>query len=184
MFRTSYRVEADGVVVLADAGRLRIQVLDPGIMRVVQTRRDRFGTAESLMVLPAPATAPHVSEVDDGLLLSAPALRLAINSRSGAFTWTDATGRLLVREPHEGTATRTLEETEVHRPLRATDAHRTHARGVDGPRTVTDSGPRVVDRIAYSTTLRLELSGGEAIHGLGQHIPGRRRPVRPVRRQR
>ncbi|AVV45184.1 glycoside hydrolase [Streptomyces sp. P3] len=172
MFVTSHHVEPDAVVVLTDTGRMKIQVLGPEIIRVVQTRQDRFGTAESLMILPAPAAAPQVAEVDGGLLVSTSALRLRIDALNGAFTWTDSSGRLLVREPHDGAPTRTLEEVLVHRPLRAADARITNVSGADGPKAVTEAVPRIVDRTAYSTTLRLELAEGEAIYGLGQHEEG------------
>ncbi|WP_329375978.1 hypothetical protein [Streptomyces sp. NBC_01483] len=134
MFVTSHHVEGDAVVVLTDTGRMKIQVLGPEIMRVVQTRQDRFGSTETLMILPAPATAPDVTEVNGGLLVSTPALRLRIDTLSGAFTWTDSSGRLLVREPHDGAETRTLEEIDVHRPLRAANAHVTNVQGADGPK--------------------------------------------------
>lgn len=171
MYLKGYRVEDDALIVQVDGGRLKVQVLAPEVIRVVYTCRERFGTAESLMVLPTTATAPLVTETSDRLVVSTAAVQLTIDAHCGAFTWADAAGRLLVREPHDGAPTRLLEEVEVKEPLRATSPCAT-VHGADGPKAVVDSLPRVVDRTAYSTTSRLELSEGEAIYGLGQHEEG------------
>lgn len=173
MYVKGYRLESDTLIVQTSQGMLRLQALGPEIIRVVYTARQEFGTAESLMVLPQSLAAPLVvTDTADGLLASTTAVRLRIDGHSGAFTWTDAEGRLLVREPHDGADTKILDETEVPRPLAAAVAPVANVVGADGPRAVVDAQPRVVDRVGYSTTLRLEFSDGEAIYGLGQHEEG------------
>jgi alpha-D-xyloside xylohydrolase len=173
MYVKDYRVERGALVIRTSHGRLKLQALAPEIIRVVYTAREDFGTADSLMVLrQSPASPLVVSETDDALWASTSAIRLRIDAGSGAFTWTDAQGRLLVREPHDGADTRILDEIAVHRPLPPAGAPVATVIGADGPKAVTDAAPRVVDRVAYSTTLRLEFSDGEAIYGLGQHEEG------------
>ncbi len=173
MYVKGYRVEPDALVVQTSQGQLKLQALAPEIIRVVYTAREDFGTAESLMMLrELPATPLVVTETADGLLASTTAVRLKIDAQSGAFTWTDTEGRLLVREPHDGAATRNLDETDIHRPLAAAVTPVTSVVGADGPKAVVDPAPRVVDRVGFSTTLRLEFSDGEAIYGLGQHEEG------------
>ncbi|MEH0551086.1 glycoside hydrolase family 31 protein [Streptomyces sp. B21-101] len=173
MYVKGYRFEPDALVVQTSQGQLKLQALAPEIIRVVYTAREDFGTAESLMMLrELPATPLVVTETADGLLASTTAVRLKIDAQSGAFTWTDTEGRLLVREPHDGAATRNLDETDIHRPLAAAVTPVTSVVGADGPKAVVDPAPRVVDRVGFSTTLRLEFSDGEAIYGLGQHEEG------------
>jgi alpha-D-xyloside xylohydrolase len=168
-----YHADPDAIIVRTTGGRLKLQVITPEIMRVVYTGRDRFGAAENLMTLPGlPATAPAVTETATGLLLSTGRLRLAIDRRCGAFTWTDAAGNPLAREPHDGAETKSLTDVEVLRPLSAQHSTVTTSHGADGVRARADGAERVVDRIAYSTRLRLEFSEGEAVYGLGQHEEG------------
>ena len=173
MLVTSHRIEPDAVVVETSTGRLRIQVVDPQTMRVVFTAQPSFGTARSLVVLPGPdRSAPLVEETAEVLLLSTPRLRLAIDRASGAFTWSDDAGELLVREPHDGADTKTLQPIDVLRSVFDRDTESTTTLGADGARTVTGETRKMVDRQAYSTTLRLEFAPGEAIYGLGQHEEG------------
>ena len=51
-------------------------------------------------------------------------------------------------------------------------ARRSKVQSVDGMKMSTEGGRRVIDRTAYSTTLRLEFSADEAVYGLGQHEDG------------
>lgn len=161
---------ADGAVVSTSAGRLRLQQLSPHVLRVVFTDRPDFSDRPSVAVLPQDPVAPTVEEDADRLTVSTGPLRLDIDRSSGAFTWT-AGGALLFREPHDGRDTKLLEPVDVV----LTDfsgASRAAVSGTDGMKVATEGGRRHVDRSAYATTLRLELSGGEAVYGLGQHEDG------------
>ena len=173
MLVMSHRAEHDAVIVETSTGQLKIQVLNPHIMRVVFTGRPEFSTATSLMVLPGlEVSAPRVAETAEDLVLSTAQLRLQIDKTSGAFTWTDDAGRLLVREPHDGADTKTLQPIDVVRSIFDQDTEITTTLGADGAKSNTGHTHTVVDRQAYSTKLRLEFETGEAIYGLGQHEEG------------
>ena len=168
-----HRCEADGVVLTTSAGLLKVQALGEQVMRVLFTGRESFAPEDSLMVLAGlERTPPEVSAHEDSLVLSTPRLRLLIDCASGAFSWTDQDGALLVREPRDGAETKVLATVDVPRTVFDAGAQATTVRGADGERAVVEGARTVVDRQAYSTKLRLELAEGEAVYGLGQHEEG------------
>ena len=161
-----------GVVLATTAGRILLQQVTPKIMRVVFTRRPEFGTRPSLAVLPQRPTAPAVTDAGDRLSLSTGSLTVAVDKATGAFTWRTAGDDLLFREPHDGRDTKILDDVEVVLTRFDADARRTGVPGADGMKTLAEGGRQFLDRSAYSTTLRLEFSLGEAVYGLGQHEDG------------
>ncbi len=171
-----HTLDGDAIVITTSSGRLKVEAIGDRVMRVVYTGRASF-TDQSLrsngMLLGGlERNAPAVEEADGILVLSTPSLRLEIDRATGAFTWTDASGRLLVREPHDRQDAKLLEEVDVLRTVFSDDTDITTVRGADGERAVVTGTDTVVDRQAYSTTLRLEFQHGEAIYGLGQHEDG------------
>ena len=98
------------VVVETTAGRLRLQGVGERIMRVVFSARPAPSTRVSRGVLAQQYTAPTLQEHEDRWTASTGSLACTIDKRTGAFTWTDADGTLLFREPHDGTQTKVLEE--------------------------------------------------------------------------
>ncbi|MEP6798320.1 MAG: TIM-barrel domain-containing protein, partial [Lapillicoccus sp.] len=168
-----YLPDRDGVVITTSSGQLKVQVLGDQVMRVVFTARAAFGTATSDLLLPGLArTAPAVLQTPDSLVLTTARLRLTVDRSSGAFTWSDHAGRLLMREPHDRADTKILEEVDVLRTVFSPDTEITSVHGADGERAVVHNTETVVDRQAYSTTLRMEFAPGEALYGLGQHEEG------------
>lgn len=170
---TSVRQESDGVVLEGEKDSLKIQAMGERVMRVVMVRDASFPSEDSLMLVDGLVrTAPAVSETEKEVILSTPGLRLIVDRATGAFTWTDQDGHLLVREPRDGDATRELSVVDVLRTVVDEDAEISSTRGADGERSVVTGTHTVVDRQAYSTKVRFEFSDGEVLHGLGQHEEG------------
>ena len=99
----AWRVTADGVVVDIDRDgfrKLRLQVIDEAIVRVTATPAEDFSNLpEPLMVVAEPATAGFdVAEQGENVVLSTPSLRAEIALESGAVTFRDATGKVLLAE--------------------------------------------------------------------------------------
>lgn len=169
---TGHRVEPDGVVLTTGGGLLKVQALGDRTMRVVLARGS-FATTPSLVLVEGlERTAPAVQESAGELVLSTARLVLRVDLASGAFTWTDPDGTLLVREPHDGGETKVLEVVDVVRTTFDETARRTVVSSADGDKTIVGDGTPVVDRQAYATTVRLELADDEAVYGLGQHEHG------------
>jgi len=99
------QIEENTLLLLTDAGQLKIEPLNPQIVRVVYTRREAFRTTPSLMMLPPspdPFTEWTVEEDDQTLRLVTSQLQVVIQKTTCAMTWLDAAGNLVVREPEQG----------------------------------------------------------------------------------
>src|SRR5688572_22388668 len=152
--------------------RTRVTVIDAGIIHVVATMAEHFGSKPSAMVLPQPPTSAtfDVGEDESSITLKTARLRLRINRMTGAFTWLDAAGNLLVREPEVGG--KTLEPVSVERRVFDEATTISTERTADGVKARVANAKVVVDRTGYSTKLDFIFSPGEAICGLGQHEEG------------
>jgi alpha-D-xyloside xylohydrolase len=137
-----------------DHGLLSVQINAPNIFHIRYTFREKLNEYPSLIILPQPDSQINwsVDEQTDKIQLKTAELQLLIHKDTGAFTWLDITGKLLVREPERGG--KQLYEIQ---PSSAPNA----AKPVD--RT-----PHSI----YSTKLEFEFSPDEAIYGLGQHEEG------------
>lgn len=103
----------DGAVLRSAAGLTRLQVWDERILRVTCTGRERFLDQPSRIVLPRPAPPDNwlLDDRFEALSLVTPALRLQADRATGAFSWHDSSGNLLVREPDR--AGRILRKVEL-----------------------------------------------------------------------
>ena len=98
------KIEENALLLLTDAGQIKIEPISPQIVRVVYTRREAFRTTPSLMMLPRspdPSTEWTVEEDDQTLRLVTSQLQVVIQKATGAMTWLDTAGNLLVREPEQ-----------------------------------------------------------------------------------
>ncbi len=150
-------------------GQIHLQFLGDSIVRVRYTREKAFSDKPSLMLQttpPSPADMP-VQQTEDMLVVSSPELTLEIDRRTSSFTWRDAAGRLLTRQPRrEGM---TLAPVEVKQAI-LEDVHAKE--GVDGVRVkARQVGWRTL-RTAWQAKLRFEFQQDEALYGLGQHDQG------------
>ncbi len=99
------QIEQNTLLLLTDAGRLKIEPVNPQIVRVVYTQQEAFRTSPSLMMLPRSPAPSHQWTVEGNeqtLRLVTSRLQLVIHKATGAMTWLDAAGNLLVREPEKG----------------------------------------------------------------------------------
>lgn len=142
-------IEEDGVILKTDEGNLKLQVIDPSIIRIIYSNKNSFSDPESLMVKPQKTETKDwsVEETDSYYKLKTEEIELEADRSTCAFTWRDKNGKLLVKEPSDGgkkleEVTEDLEEIEEDREL-------------------------------YSTLLQLDFSDDEAIYGLGQHEEGK-----------
>lgn len=94
-------------------GRIKLEVVNARVIRVVYTQREKFSDRLSLMMLPREpgGVAWSVAEDEEALTLATSQLRLVIQKATGAFTWLDHRGAVLLREPAGGS--KMLEEVPV-----------------------------------------------------------------------
>jgi len=161
-----------GLGLETDAGRIRLEPLLPGAIRVTVTGRGTFLEKESPVLAGMPkAPAPWRHEVSpETVHLYTEGLQLVIRRDTCAFTWLDAAGRLLTREPVRGG--KVLEPFDVVRTVFRKDAAVTARQSVDGLRYDAGQAETVVDRTAYHAKLHFEWQPDEALYGLGSHEEG------------
>jgi len=167
-----FEKEASGIVLTLGSARTRVIVVADGIIHVVQTLAEKFGEKPSMMILPqSPGDAKwELVEENDSLSLRTSKIHLKINRETGAFTWMDAQGNLLVREAASGG--RHLQSIPVEKRVFDTRIKIKAEATIDGMKQRVENARVVVDRTAYSTKLDLVFSDGEGIYGLGQHEEG------------
>ncbi len=164
-----FEVSSNSLLLTTNDGQLRLEVIDEHVIRVVYTRRETFSMTPSLMMLPREDTRIDWSIEENGntLTLKTSQLQLVIQRNTCAFTWLDADGNLLVREPDTGG--KTLEEV----PVELTESVILQTQETaDGTRTRVVEGEKRIDRQSYATRLDFAFSTDEAIYGLGQHEEG------------
>jgi alpha-D-xyloside xylohydrolase len=185
-----YKLESnDGAVVLSDGSkRLRIVFITEAIARVTFTDGKPFKTTPSLIVTRSsrgdeaqtnnsqPSTRqsepPHVGcyENEAAFTIATNALKLVVSKETGAISYFDNKGNLLVREPERGG--KWLTAKEVYKNVYRKDAKVAAGQSVDGVRASVTDCQRVFDRNAFEAKLEFVFSESEALFGLGSHEEG------------
>jgi alpha-D-xyloside xylohydrolase len=101
----SYKTEENFLLLQTDAGKIQLEPVNPKIMRVIYTPGEAFSATPSLMMLPrgtVPVPPWSVDEDNQTLRLKTTYLQVVIQKATGAFTWLNEAGHLLVREPEHG----------------------------------------------------------------------------------
>ncbi len=170
----AHETGARGLTIRLDDGLLSVEPETPRTFRVRFTLEDEFSRKPSLTVSMDPSGAPpvpfHVEARDASLVISTEALSIEIDRETAAFTYRDAAGRLLTREPRRGG--KTLEPTDVVvSDFRAASTD-VSDKYIDGLRMEVVGVRQVVDRQAYHTKVEFEWAEDEALYGLGSHEEG------------
>jgi len=98
---SSYLPEKDGVILNLSPGKLKLQVISESIIRVVAAPGDSFPALKSLVVLdrPMPAAKWSIDQDQDQLVLATSKLSARVSLKTGAVSFHDANGALLLAEP-------------------------------------------------------------------------------------
>lgn len=164
----------DGVRLETTEGIMHIAMYTPGIARIRYTLNAELSGKESLMVVSRPEAESvewTVEEHSGHLEISTVLLKIKVDKLTCAFSYWDADGRLLTREPSRGG--KTLERTEVYHTVFDASADTVETgQGADGLRARAEGINRRLDREAFHTKLEFEWQEGEALYGLGSHEEG------------
>jgi alpha-D-xyloside xylohydrolase len=170
----SWEVAADGLLLRTPSGLIALEARTARTVRVRATMEPDLSRRPSLLVSADAAAAPGVPfdvvEEPSAICFSTSAVTIEIDRRTSAFTYRDAAGSLLTREPGRGG--KTLDPFEVL--VSVFDEATTVERGVqaDGVRIDAVNVRQVVDRRAFHTKLEFEWAPDEALYGLGSHEEG------------
>lgn len=167
----THLVQPDGLFIESTQGRLLLTPYTSRSIRIRYTLRSEFGAQRSLSVVARPEVGAGFSvvEASDRLIFATAEVTIEIDRQTVAFTYRDARGQLLTREPARGG--KTLEPIEVV-VSEFNDATVITSDGADGARASVRNARQRVDRHAYHTRLEFEWMPGEALYGLGSHEEG------------
>ena len=170
----SYDVDGGRLTIRTDQGLIALEPRTARTIRVRYTLESEWSRKPSLTMTSqaaeAPAAAFRVEGRPDTLLLSTDALTIEIDRQTVAFTYRDATGRLLAREPAPGG--KTLDRVDVLVGIVDDAAAIERQDNADGLRIAARNVRQVVDRHAYHAKLEFVWADGEALYGLGSHDEG------------
>ena len=96
-------------------------------------------------------------------------LQIRVNRKSGALSFLNREGKLLLKERDPAPAE--LQETEIRRSVFRPDSVR-ETMGVDGARATADPAATEKDRQGVRGRQHFEFREGEALYGLGSHEEG------------
>ncbi len=96
--------QPDGIVVSSNAGTVKLQVFADNIVRVLYVAGDSFLTRKSLVVLDKkrPQVKWYVKEGNDSVSVVTEEIQAEVLLNTGAVTFRDAAGNLILAEPGEG----------------------------------------------------------------------------------
>jgi alpha-D-xyloside xylohydrolase len=150
-------------------GLMRLDWIDPRIVRVRHTRREALTEPEAPALVDGDAEQVRwqLAETADALTLASDQLRLRIDRATGVFTWLDASGKPLCRE-----AGKRLHEIDVEVSVFDESTRIETSDSIDGARARATGVAKRVDRQAYQTRIDFDFFADEAIFGFGQHEEG------------
>lgn len=166
--RKIIRVEqCDGAVIFySDHEKIRVQVKTPQIVRITATAAEAFSEQEKPGVVFDGTSADFsLTEETGTYVISTSAMKIKICKDTGAITYYDAAGALLLQEALR--APRTFEAFETYTLAGGEQKTRT-IETADGKKEVLEEPLRLPTGKSNHIRLDLEL-GEEALYGFGQH---------------
>ena len=156
-------------------GLLRLYPVNENVVRITMTGRDHFleepetENRTPVVLDKTPVSCYEVEEKESDVTLKLAAFSVKVNLDTGALSYLDPAGVLLVREPDKGG--RHLVETQVTRNLFSQDGELEEHHSADGVKVVGGSYETVPDRMAYEAKVEF-VFGDEGLYGLGSHEEG------------
>jgi alpha-D-xyloside xylohydrolase len=168
----NYSAQPNGLRLETSQGLIGLTAYAPDIIRIRYTLEPVFSPQKSLMVVSEAQNTADVSvrETTEALFFSTSKLTVQIDRSTLAFTYRDAHGQILTREPARGG--KTLMPVDVIKSIPRQENDIRTKLGADGLRTIAGTLKEVVDRKAYHTKLEFEWTNEEALYGLGSHEEG------------
>lgn len=160
------------LTVITGEGRLKLTPYTDSIIRIRYTTGREFSAKESLMIVGSPEqpVSYSVEEEPDRLRFTTSSLSIHIDKKTCAFTYYDAKGDVLAKEPSRGG--KTLVPVDVEKAVFDETAKLDMGQGADGLRVRADFVKKTIDRKAFHAKLEFEWGEGEALYGLGSHEEG------------
>jgi alpha-D-xyloside xylohydrolase len=161
----------DVVVFAAGEKRLRIAFVTEAVARLTLSLGKSFQPQPSYMVAnTARFTGFKLQDVGETFEVSTSALKLVVNKITGAITYFDSSGKLLLQEPSRGG--KTLSPKKVFRNVFKADTQIAADQNIDGARAAATEFETVFDRDAFEAKLEFQFADDEGVFGFGSHEEG------------
>lgn len=163
------------VLLKGPATLLRLYPVNERAIRITMTGRDHFlPEPETENLTPVvlnkePFPEYTVLEEENSVVIRLPGFEAAVDLKTGAISYRDSTGTLLVKEPEKGG--KHLTETKVYRNIFSKDGELVQRESADGVKVTGGEYETVFDRNAYHAKVEF-VFGEEALYGLGSHEEG------------
>lgn len=154
---------------------LRLYPVNENAVRVTVTGRDHFlEEPEHVNLTPVvldktPYEEYEVVEEESSVIVKLSAFSVKIHLETGALTYLDPTGAVLVREPKKGG--KHLVETQVTRNVFSGEGELEERHSADGVKVVGGAYETVNDRMAYHAKVEFVFED-EGLYGFGSHEEG------------
>ena len=150
----------------------RITAVGDGVLRITHTLQEAFrpGHGDCVVDIPGEPFLAEVQENDREHILTAGSVTLRIAKATGAFSFFDQAGNLLLREPER--RPRVLKEKPVCINLFDHTARVEEGSSVDGARAWAKPSETRFDRMAHECRQSFVFDGDEGLYGLGSHEEG------------
>ncbi|MBI4976592.1 MAG: glycoside hydrolase family 31 protein [Spirochaetes bacterium] len=161
----------ESVVLQNGKQSLRISFVTGSTARITFTEDKPFGVKPSFIVTTSSTYNNYrITENAGSISIATEAMKIAVDRQTGAMSFFDSSGRLLMREPERGG--KWLTPKAVYRNVYRKDAAVAAGMSIDGVRAVAGESERVFDRHAFEAKLEFVFSENEALFGLGSHEEG------------
>ncbi|AEE97743.1 TIM-barrel domain-containing protein [Mahella australiensis] len=164
--------DQNSVILNTDRGKFKLEPLADSIVHITYTLEPAFSSKESLMIVPQARdyASWHIEDSDKSISLVTERLKIVVDKATCAFSYFDAEGGLLVKEPDDDG--KVLDVVNVMRSVFGDNAEIEIEQTVDGVRSRVKDVRQELDRVAYHSKLSFVWSENEAIYGLGSHEEG------------
>ena len=148
---------------------LRLKAREDGIVQVTRDLAGAFPEPAHSPVIPCAAGVWETGAAGGSMLFRLPGLQVRLNPETGALSFHDGNGRLLLREREKDPAE--LEETEIRRSIFREGSVRETV-GADGARAEAALAASEKDRTGVRGRQYFAFGEDEALYGLGSHEEG------------
>ncbi len=148
----------------------RITAAAEGVLRITRTRRDSFLTSESPAVVYTGTFEGQLAETEAAASFTAGTVTVQVDKATGALSFRDQEGRLLLREPDKRPFL--LQEKPVYLHRYDRDSEVVESASVDGARAHAKAAEILQDRTAYECRQGFVFDDSEGLYGLGSHEEG------------
>ncbi len=159
------------LILETEHGKIKLEPYNDAIIRTVYTLNDDFSRVQKPGTLPRAGDCSwQFSENENSATISTKLVTLVVQKDTGAFSYYDKNGRLLVKEPGKGG--KTLDSFDAYKTLLDEDSVTEKIVTPDGIKEVVRDAKKQYYKTLYHTRLELDWAEDEALYGLGQQEEG------------